>query len=339
MRLEKKISIIIPVYNSEKYLKKTINSVLNQTYKNIEIILVDDGSIDNSYIICKEYSERYDNIKIYTKNNEGPGPARNLGIEHANGSYIGFVDSDDFIHQKMYEDMMCTAIKDNIDIVQCGFKKVNEKGMELYSVNLVNQREIIKGNYNSSLEYARWSKLNSFLCNKIFKKELFNKVELPSLFYGEDQVALVKLFNKSQRVLLIPEPYYYYVQNEDSLFHQDFNLKQLDSITAGKMMYEYHENHFTELLPYYSARVIQYIIKFYYPVKISNYENKKIILKNMKKDYEKHFQLLNKKNILANIPNRRKILLKLSSINLFLVSALYNMYQQKILKRGLRIGN
>lgn len=336
--MKKKISVIIPVYNSEKNIKKTVNSILNQTYQNIEIILVDDGSTDNSYAICKKYSKKYNNIKVYTKKNEGPGPARNLGIRHANGEYIGFVDSDDFIHKKMYEDMMCAAIKDEIDIVQCGFKKVNEEGIELYTVNLVEKREIIEGNYNTSLEYARWSKINSFLCNKIFKKELFDKIELPSLFYGEDQVALVKLFNKSQRVLLIPEPYLYYVQNEDSLFHQDFNLKQLDSITSGKMMYEYHENNFKDLMPYYSARVIQYIIKFYYPVKTSNYKNKKKILKTMKKDYKKHSQVLNKKNILTNIPKRRRILLKLSRVNLFLVSALYNIYQQMILKKGLRIG-
>lgn len=339
IKLEKKISIIVPVYNNEKDLEKTIKSILNQTYKKIEIILIDDGSTDNSYNICSQYSKKYNNIKFYSKKNEGPGPARNLGIRHASGKYIGFVDSGDLICKNMYEEMMSIAMDVNADIVQCGFKKIDEKGEELYTVSLVSEQEIIEGHYNSSLEYARWKKLDSFLWNKIFKIELFHNVELPSLFYGEDQVALVKLFNNSQRVLLMPEIFYHYVQDRNSLYHQDFNLRQLDSIIAGKMMYEYHKNHFSELMPYYSARVIQYIIKFYYPLKISNYKNKKTILKDMKIDYKKHSHVLNEKNILKNIPKKRRILLKLSRVNLFFISVLYNIYQKRIVQRGFRIGN
>src|SRR5690625_188058 len=115
----KKISIIVPVYNAEKYIERCLKSILNQRYTNLEIIIVDDGSTDNSSKICIDYEKQYKNIIYVKKENEGPGPARNLGIRLASGDYIGFVDSDDFIHKDMYYNMIKELEKHDADIVEC----------------------------------------------------------------------------------------------------------------------------------------------------------------------------------------------------------------------------
>lgn len=130
----KKLSVIIPIYNAEKYLHRCIKSILNQTYTNIEIILVNDGSKDNSAKICEEYAKKNKNIIYVSKQNEGPGPARNKGIEIATGDFIGFVDSDDFIYKEMYFEMLREAVKNDADVVQCGYFKADEMG------NILNEK-------------------------------------------------------------------------------------------------------------------------------------------------------------------------------------------------------
>ena len=122
------ISIIVPVYNVEKYLKCCIQSILNQTYKNIEIILVDDGSTDNSGIICDEYQKKHKNIKVIHKKNEGLGMARNSGMEIMSGDYVTFIDSDDYIDKDLIEKLYINISKGNYDISKSGFKRVNDDG-------------------------------------------------------------------------------------------------------------------------------------------------------------------------------------------------------------------
>lgn len=132
------ISIIVPVYNVEKYLNKCIDSIINQTYKNIEIILVDDGSTDNSGKICDEYLLRDSRIKVIHKNNGGLSSARNEGINISSGEYIGFVDSDDWVEPNMYEEMYKKILYSNADIVDCGYwKEYENKSIKYISANEV----------------------------------------------------------------------------------------------------------------------------------------------------------------------------------------------------------
>ena len=117
--MEGKISVIVPIYNVEQYLRKCIDSIINQTYKNLEIILVDDGSWDNSPRICDEYAKRDNRIKVIHKKNGGLADARNTGLKMITGNYISFIDSDDYIEKTMYEKMIKVILKYNADIIEC----------------------------------------------------------------------------------------------------------------------------------------------------------------------------------------------------------------------------
>ena len=138
------ISIIIPVYNVEKYLAKCLDSVLNQTYKNLEIILVDDGSKDNSGAICDEYAKRDNRIIVVHQKNSGVSKARNLGMSMATGDYIGFIDSDDTIEANMYEVLLKNAIESGAEISYCGLKQIQLDGKIDYSNNTLEKRVVKK---------------------------------------------------------------------------------------------------------------------------------------------------------------------------------------------------
>ena len=122
-----KVSIIVPVYNSERYINRCVDSLIGQTLSDIEILLVDDGSSDNSSAICDEYAVKDNRIKVFHQKNAGAGAARNTGLEHAQGEYIGFVDSDDYVDINMYETLFCAAEKYNADFVTSGMKIIGGK--------------------------------------------------------------------------------------------------------------------------------------------------------------------------------------------------------------------
>ena len=125
--MEKTISVIVPIYNVEKYLDRCLKSIINQTYKNLEIILIDDGSPDNCGTICDEYAKKDNRIKVVHKDNGGLVKARNTGLDIATGEYISFIDPDDWIELNMYEEMIKIADETNTDIVRCGYYRDNDK--------------------------------------------------------------------------------------------------------------------------------------------------------------------------------------------------------------------
>ena len=130
--MEDLISVVVPIYNVEKYLKTCIETIIKQTYKNIEIILVNDGSTDNSLQICNEFKEKEKRIKVINKKNGGLSDARNIGLKKAKGKYICFIDSDDFINEKYIEELHSLIIKNNAQIAICSFENVNEFGESIY---------------------------------------------------------------------------------------------------------------------------------------------------------------------------------------------------------------
>ena len=203
------VSIIVPVYNTAKYLNKCINSLLNQTLKEIEIILINDGSTDNSESIIKKYKDK--RIKYISKKNEGIGKTRNLGIEKTNGEYLAFIDSDDYIEPNFCEVMYNKAIKDECDIVICDyFEDINNELKEIKfasfkDANLMENPEII--NY-----------INLGPCNKIYKKELFkdkNNRFIENLKY-EDAPFVCRLLLSAQKIGKIDECLAHYVIHEKS---------------------------------------------------------------------------------------------------------------------------
>ena len=167
----KKVSIIVPVYNVEKYLAKCLDSLVNQTLEDLEIIVVDDGSRDNSKQIIDEFQTKYpDKIKSFVKKNGGLSDARNFGLDRANGEYIGFVDSDDYVTAGMFEEVYSLAQKYDAEMVICNLQKVDENGKILQKLtqvpNMPEKIDLVKN-------FSVFSDLGYFACNKLFKRELF----------------------------------------------------------------------------------------------------------------------------------------------------------------------
>ncbi len=217
--MSQKISVIVPVYNVEKYLNRCVDSIINQTYKNLEIILVDDGSPDNCSKICDEYANKDRRIKVVHKENGGLPSARNTGVENATGDYITFVDSDDWIDINMYNNMM--SHNRDYDIIRTEFIK-HDGTKELFkSEPPYNTISLIdcSSNRNELFELLYRIKMHANICCMLMKKTIIDLVYPfeEAIQLGEDLLIAVSLFCVCRNVLFIPKHYYYYFQNLGSL--------------------------------------------------------------------------------------------------------------------------
>lgn len=209
----KKISVIVPIYNTEKYLHRCLNSIINQTYKELEIILVDDGSKDSSPQICDEFAEKDSRVKVIHKKNEGVANARNTAISMATGEYLAFVDSDDFIDKAMFERLINNAVKNDADIAICGFKITS--GDECETIYIDEEHTF---NSQRALEHLYIDMDFCFvtLWGKIFKRDLFNDIIIPSVVCAEDNYVLYKIFLKSKTIVYDKSEMYMYYYRTDS---------------------------------------------------------------------------------------------------------------------------
>jgi glycosyltransferase involved in cell wall biosynthesis len=225
------ISIIVPVYNTGKYLDRCIKSLINQTYNNLEIILVNDGSTDNSKEICDFYTKRHLNIVAIHKENGGLSDARNFGIEISKGDYIGFVDADDYVSPNMYDDLYNSCKEYNSDISMCGrFDVIN--GLNKSSLTLPKVKK-----FSSTEALARLlksDKIDSSVCDKIFKKRLFANLRFPLKKYNEDIFITSKLIHLSKSIVHIGKPLYYYYHRDGSITSENYSEKKLDLLEASK---------------------------------------------------------------------------------------------------------
>ena len=218
-----KISIIVPVYNVAEYLSKCLDSLVNQTFKSIEIIVVNDGSTDNSEEIVKEYQKKYTFIKYYSKENGGLSSARNYGIQYAKGEYIAFVDSDDFIALNMMEKMYNEITVTKTDICVCEFNYVyGDKVVRSYS-NL-NYTDIPDKKYLITPPMA---------CTRLYKKELFNNIKFKEGIFYEDLELNPKLVKYTKKISFVNDGLYFYVVRSGSIMKQkEFNNKLYDIFTV-----------------------------------------------------------------------------------------------------------
>ncbi len=216
--MKKMISVIIPVYNSEKYLEKCLSSICNQTYKNLDIIVVDDGSIDKSPEICDKFKVEDTRVRVVHQENHGVSYSRNIGINMANGDYIGFVDSDDFIENDMYEFLLDNLIKHNANISICGSSNVYDNGK---IINTMKKDIKLELNNNDALKYVfKNGYFGTGMCNKLFEKKLLKSVCFnDSLSYGEELNVLVETIINSKKVYYDSSSKYYYYQRQDSATH------------------------------------------------------------------------------------------------------------------------
>ena len=241
------ISIIIPVYKVEKYLEKCIESVLKQTYTNLQIILVDDGSPDNCGKICDEYAKKDSRIEVIHKANGGLSDARNVGISKAKGRYIGFVDSDDYIKEDMYEILLNLIKKYDADVSICN----------LYDV--IDENECIRNKENGIREYSRLDilkevlldkNIQSYAWNKLYEKELFDEIKYPIGKKYEDIGTTFYVFEKCNKIVVTSEPEYYYLKRSDSLVNNVTESTVLDYTEIIIQRYLYTKENIKELKKY-----------------------------------------------------------------------------------------
>lgn len=208
-----KISIIIPVYNVEKYLHRCIQSVVKQTYTNLEIILVDDGSSDRSPKICDEWSQRDSRIKVIHQNNAGVSAARNAGIQAAEGEYLYFVDGDDWIAPDLCEKVMDTFSKNDVDIVVFNCERISESGKRLGATET-----LIDGvlNTEDALKALMKDHINSYVWNKICKYKVFQDISFPERSAFEDLAIAHKLILNANQIYCLNEQLYFYYQRNGS---------------------------------------------------------------------------------------------------------------------------
>lgn len=218
----KLITVIIPVYNVKPYLSKCIESVIKQSYKNLEIILVDDGSDDGSFSVCKEFSKKDNRIKLYHTENLGLSHARNVGLDHASGEYIIFVDSDDYIRKDMISTMVSKG--EDADLVICNYEKVLSDSDK----KIPQDAKCLKDdnwNFKQFWEHYYLENLGIFCCvawNKLYKKELFKDIRYPIDKIHEDEYIINDIIGRCNRIRVIKNSLYYYVQRKDSIMHASY---------------------------------------------------------------------------------------------------------------------
>mgnify|MGYP003302353025 CR=1 FL=1 len=296
------ISVIVPVYNVEKYLDRCIESIVNQTYKNLEIILIDDGSTDNSPQICDELEKKDKRIKVIHKENSGVSSARNVGLDNAKGDYIGFVDSDDFIEKDMYSLMLKKIESTNSDCCFCDVRYVgicSNEEIHLWNKQLFSKQEILNVFFEfNGFNFSVWNKL--FQKNKI-KKIRFNE----KIFIKEDALFCLEYFNDIKKISHINKALYNYCFNDESALNNRNIKKDITSLDASSRMIEILKNN---NINNYLIEECHYICRFYKYKYIIEKEKIDIDLSNYEKQVGQYLNdgLLNKK---IGLKNKFKVLL------------------------------
>jgi len=232
----------VPVYNTEDYLPKCLDSLVNQTLEDIEIIVVNDGSTDHSSEIIREYENRYPSkIKGFSKINGGLSDARNFGLKQATGKYIGFVDSDDYVSHKMYEEMYSLAEKHDCQMVLCNLQKVDEKE---YIIRKLEQIPHLPLYFKLEDHLSVFSDISYFACNKIFKKSLFEGEEFSVGMHFEDIELIPKILLKCNKIGRSSRYHYQYLERQNSISKKhNFNgldiLKAVESVEKAFLQSQY----------------------------------------------------------------------------------------------------
>lgn len=223
------ISIIVPIYNVEKYLNQCIQSIVKQTYKNLEIILIDDGSTDKSPELCDEWATNDKRIKVIHQKNQGAAMAKNQGLESATGELIAFVDSDDCIKIDMYERLYKLLKEKQCDIVECGYQcfenNITDEKITKNRLEICNNEKAIEYLIDNSL-------MKQVVWNKLYRKEVIGDIRFPKGRYIDDEFWTYKVLNEATRVCITNEKMYYYRQHNSSIMGRQYNVKRLDAVDA-----------------------------------------------------------------------------------------------------------
>lgn len=286
------VSIIIPLYNAETYLDECLKSIENQTYQNLEILIVDDGSTDSSFEIYKSYSEKIKRIQVIQKKNEGVSKTRNIGINHSKGQYILFVDADDYI-EKTYVEKLVQNVKDS-DIAVCGFTRIHkeEKTVIYRESGFISKNELFTHTFCSNL-------IGGTCWNKIFRADIIKKNKLrfdETISIGEDMLFLAEYYRVCSKVTYVSEALYYYRCNPESVLQQSYQKKQFDvhnisCLEAAEKLSKLYENDTEDILECVAYRKVRSSLWLLYQMVFCKYYDRNVlgrIQRIIKHDYSRY---------------------------------------------------
>ena len=313
-----KVSVIVPVYNVEKYLTKCLDSIIHQTYKNLEIILIDDGSTDNCGKICDAYAEKDSRIIIMHKKNEGIAIARNCGLKIAKGKYVIFVDSDDWVERDFIE-YLYTHVNIN-NIVCCGYNRItNNEVVENRVIKILrlNKIEALEMLENYEMLFKKYNPISNALWNKIYPRHIFENISFPQNAKYEDMFVIIKIFNNIDKVVVLPDVKYNYFTRNNSIINKPQIDSAFDFISARLEQEEdlkdnYKLLKYAKILTLYACFVV-YANYYYNYYKLTNSEEiylKKIIKERKTYVDSKHYKLLIKIYLLLYFKFALKLLYK-----------------------------
>lgn len=301
----------------EKYLRKCIDSIINQSFKNIEIILVNDGSTDSSKLIVDEYMQKDNRIIAVHKDNGGIGSAYESGLQKVSGDYISFIDSDDYIDTEMYAELSEIAIKENADIIQFGMYRINNEGY-IYSKELPGY-SVIEGNDSILLHHFKSIKTPSLAC-RIFKSHLLSDIKFLPISLGVDETTIIQVITKCKKQVLINKAYYYVYERTGSVSRELINEKKLRD---GMMVHRFINDYIMENKKEYVTYAIMKYLKYLMGEWIAAKRNKEILnsreLKEARSDFKHYYNSIKSSKQLKSekIIFRLKLLVFDMSPNIF----------------------
>ncbi|MBU3178169.1 glycosyltransferase [Clostridium estertheticum] len=320
------ISIIVPVYKVEQYLNRCIESIINQSYQRLEIILVDDGSPDNCGQICNEFSKKDNRVKVIHKENGGLSSARNAGLNVATGEYIGFVDSDDWIDADMFRNLLDVAERENADIVQCGFQTVLND--DTIKRKFTFDCEGYNDNESVLSAYFLQTKIHIVVWNKLYKSYLFHSVRMVEGRLNEDMMVSFELILKTKKLLSIPGIYYNYLQRDTSIMGTSFSPKKLDAIFAGNYVLSLCEK--KALLYTNCAHILLCMNCFYLynDLKLSKIDNQFKYEQIILNEFFKHYNIMKNSKQFRLTRTNNKVLIKSFNFNKTFALIIYRLYNK-----------
>ena len=252
-----KVSVITPVYNCESLISECIESVLQQTHRNLEFIIIDDGSTDNTGRICDNYQLKDDRITVIHKRNEGQGVARNVGLDICSGDYISFVDGDDSILPEMIESLLNCIILNGSDMSMCGFlvydglrtQKCSSYKEEIHFTNL----QLMK-------EYVSTNKISRVPWNKLYARYLFDGIRFPSLRAHEDAYIMHSILGKVNKLVIIPDCLYKQYIRKESTENSPFSIKKLAALDCSTSIMDYYRINYPQYYSFVAFYMVDSIV-------------------------------------------------------------------------------
>ncbi len=314
------VSIIVPIYNVEKYLDECLNSISRQTYKNLQIILINDGSDDESEIIAQKYVLTDKRFALYNKPNGGLSSARNFGLDQVCGDYICFIDSDDYISENFISDFVFVISKTSADVVVCARYNVYNSNLKaVFDSNKVNKW---KGK-EALINMMNWQKVDGSVCDKIFKASDFSILRFKTGVISEDLPITAKIFSESNLIVHTGKPNYYYRQRDGSITKENFNKKKLTILESAEEVSKIVSSKYPSLSilgKKFILHHVLYLISIYFRSKNLNTIDEKSFL-----FVKTHFFKLLR---IYFLPNKRNVIKKITLLLLLITNT--HSYARKL---------